>query len=229
MIDPELTKAQFWATHYWLLMENDEVEASDLVEPLFGLRPDLVSKYYEQLVRPAEAAKVMSVSLEAEFGVGVDYARSRDAGDLVRFYITHPTYRQPELLGYYSPHFALPAFRWNELKHIHSSASDTVEGAAAALLMFPATYLANDEVAEASKALTMWWKDLGYVKVAGSDDLIRNAVEHRRVPDVRWRHDPTLGWITDGQYSFRNPTTLMCAFSKQRFDRVAHLLSAIGA
>jgi hypothetical protein len=226
-VDAELQKPEFWATHYFLLIGDEENESSDLVQPIFGIEANKLYKYYESFVKPPESARMLSVGLDGGFGVGVAYVDCGESGNEMRFYITHSA-PYHELLGHDSPHFALPAFRWEEVKKIHASVKDKTIAAAAALLVFPATYITvEDSESDVSSHLSQWWKDLPYVKVTNISTLVRDVIANRTVSEIKWWIDPKLGWINDGRYSFRNPKTLMCEFSETRFERMHQFLSAL--
>src|SRR5712672_633658 len=162
-MDTELAKPEFWVTHYYLLLGDEERDSSDLVQPIFGIEAGKLYKYYERLVQPAAKARVLSVSLDGGYGVGVEYVDCGEDGNAVRFYISHASWARPELVGHDSPHFALPAFRWEEVKKVHAGVKDKSEAAAAGLLLFPATHITPDDSQDDVAArLSRWWEDLPY-------------------------------------------------------------------
>src|SRR5262245_35727818 len=212
-MDPELAKREFWAAHYYLLLAAEERESSDLVEPLFGLPNSALEAYYfGQLVRPESDAHPLWLPLRDGYSAGVEYADCGDDGHEVRFFLSHESWDEPELLGFDSPHFALPAFRWDELVLLHAALATQVDrrAPAAALLLFPAVYVtAADMSYDVKEHLQEWWRTLTYLSPADPELLVRNVVAYRDNPDVRWRKDEKLGWINDSIYSFRNPNAHM--------------------
>src|SRR5713226_989279 len=126
-MDSELRKPEFWATHYFLLIGDEERESSELVQLIFGIEAEKLYKYYERLAQPAANARVLSIGLDTGYGVGVEYLNCGEDGNEIRFYITHASWERPEFLGHDSPHFALPAFRWEEVKKVHACVKDKAE------------------------------------------------------------------------------------------------------
>jgi hypothetical protein len=231
-MDRELERSEFWAAHYYLLMA-DAGESSELVEPIFGLPNRVVEEYYSELVQPDTKAHPLWLPLLDGYSAGVEYVNCGDDGHEVRFAISHPSWEDREPLGFDSPHFALPAFRWQELTLLHRALEKCVGrsvGATAGLLLFPAVYLtSDDDVRDARQHLLGWWGELPYVSLSDATVLVENTVANRHNPDVRWWEDETLGWINDSIYSFRNPRTRMCAFSERRFARMREFFSRVEA
>jgi len=231
--DAELETPELWVAHYYLLLADDENESSDLVEPLFGISEDRIEEYYlGHLVQPEATARTLWLPLLDGFSAGVQYADCGDDGHEVRYFLHHAPWSEPELLGFDSAHFALPAFRWDEVTLVHAALREqgTAQASAAALFLFPATYLtSSEEQAEAESRLAEWWKTLSVIRPRAIDTLAKNVAAYRFSPEVRWSVDAKLGWINDGMYSFRNPRTEMCAFSERRFERVRSFLAPLGA
>ena len=221
---PTLQRPEFWAAHYYLLIADDEHDSQELVEPIFGFTDTQITDYYlNELVQPDEIASPLWLPLGRDFSVGVVYADCGDDGNEVRYLLDHPSWSEPELIGFDSPHFALPALRWEEIVLLHSAmrADNALEASAVALLMFPATYLTSAaQQAEAQNWLTAWWKNFPVIQPKAIETLVRNIVAYRTVPEVRWWHDAALGWITNDVNSLRNPDTRMRPLSQQRFERV---------
>jgi hypothetical protein len=227
----ELERREFWATHYYLLLAEEEHDSEELVEPIFGVSSEAVETYYlKELVRPAAKGSPHWLDLLAGARVGVEYAGDGDGGTEVRFLVNRDSWEGSELLGYDSGHFALPAFRWPELEAIHRAVavSDPAKAAAAALLLFPATYVTNDEDSgRIQEHLVSWWRTLGFARPEFVERLACNTAAYRSVPEVRWHLDATLGWINDSVYSLRNPQTRMCAFEERRFLRVKEFMTEV--
>src|SRR5262249_25072524 len=115
-MDPRLKDPRFWAAHYYLLLEDEEQASRELVEPLLGISAKAVEDYYfGELVKPEDVAQTVWLPLKSDFRVGVEYVDCEDDGHEVRYRLDHAAWSEPELLGFDSAHFALPAFRWQEL------------------------------------------------------------------------------------------------------------------
>jgi hypothetical protein len=225
-----LRRPEFWATHYYNIVGNEHHESGELINVVFGLTNERLDEYYFSLVRPEERALLITVAVLRYYDVGVQYVDCHEHGTQVRYSLGHEQWPQRELLGYDSPHFALPAFRWAEVdliaRAVEQSSPD--HAAMARLLLFPAVSLTRqDDTDVVTRTLLAGWKQLGLTHSGHEQALIRSAVENRLDPELTWSHDPELGWINDGIYSFRNPNTLMTRFDAKRFARIRDLWVAI--
>lgn len=221
-----LTDPRFWAMHYYLLIGTEEIDTGELIEPFFGVSNETVNDYYVRefdISGPEEIWPYLEVSVRDGCTVQVEYAGTASE---TRFYINHEKWSQPVCLGYESGHFALPAFRWSEVEAIRRACAG-INAARALLLVFPAVWICTvDDANEIRSALVEAWGQIGVIKSDRLEELANQIIEHRSA-EVRWWTDPRLGWITDGQYSFRNPKTLMCEFYEDRFAKVAAFLAGI--
>jgi hypothetical protein len=66
-----------------------------------------------------------------------------------------------------------------------------------------------------------------YRGVCDVDLLVGDPIENQSC-EITWRRDAQLAWINAGDYSFRNPKTIMTDFSARRFKWVAQFLAALG-
>src|SRR6185295_3540078 len=107
-----LNDSRFWAAHYYLLLADDEHDSAELIQPLFGISAEKLYEYYfNELVKPDGQATPIWLPLGNGYQVGVEYAECGEDGHEVRYFLGHSDGSAPELLGFDSPHFALPAFR----------------------------------------------------------------------------------------------------------------------
>ncbi len=181
-------------------------------------------------MKPDGRGEAITIDLPHGYSAEVEYVHRGDAGNEVRFGVGHASWNGPERLGYDGAHFALPAFRWQELTLLDAAITRHAgadSAAASCLLLFPGAYVASDEEGnEARQQLADWWHDLPYVRVKDVSLLAASAAAYRRV-DVRWRIDEALGWINDSPYSFRNPKSAMPPFSERRFACLREFLAAM--
>lgn len=223
-MDSALKNPAFWANHYYLLMADFEECDSVLLNRFFGLTEQVLEAFYRSVVDKGP----LGMALGAGLGLALEYADCGEDGTEARFHITGEQPPFDEVLGYESPSFALPAFRWEEIRQICASQADPARAATAGLLCFRAAKLSNDkEAADATHHLLRWWDDMPWVRVYHAEQLVHNIVANSLWKNFAWRQDSELGWINDGDYSFRNPGTLMCPFSAERFENVRRFFSAL--
>jgi hypothetical protein len=225
-----LADPRFWATHYYLLVGNDEIAPAEIIESIFGVTNDAANEFYSK-----EFEKVPGVSgdwprlriaIGGDYCVDVEYAGEPDYE--TRFYINCERWPQAVCLGYQSGHFALPALRWHEVSQIACKASG-IEGAQSLLLLFPSVYICgSDDRALVHATLREAWAQLALASKIQLDEMIDQTIDYQSI-EVKWWTDATLGWINDGRYSFRNPKTRMCEFDVTRFSRVQELFAEIGS
>lgn len=228
--ESELCKPEFWATHYHELVGDEDRDSGEVIQAIFRFAEQELEDYYFTLLRPETEARYLSLAVMEGFSLGVQYVDCGEDGTEVRYSIKHADWNNWELLGYDSPHFALPVFRWAEISRIAQviEGRSADEAATAVLLLFPATYLSmSDDPSEVEHEIARHWDRLSLPHQAVEEGLIRRVVERQTVSDINWKEDSRLGWITDGHYSFRNPQTLMATFKLERFARMASFLKAL--
>jgi hypothetical protein len=225
---------EFWASHYYLLIEDEEYESNELIQPFFGISCEAVEHFYSETLVYSDGdpfAEPVRLPLIHGFSLEVENADCGDRGHEERYFINHSSWEKPELLGYQSPHSALPAFRWSEIELISNALhkdSRPIEGAIALLLLFPAVWLTSGEnVSSVSERLKREWNNLSLIDASIFDRLVSNIIDCTPVTEIAWWEDRELGWINDGQYSFRNPKTLMCEFAERRFRHVSEFFGGI--
>jgi len=218
---------RFWAAHYYLLIGDDDHDSGELVESLFGLRDEALQAYYfGDLVKPDDQSTPLWLPLAHGYQAGVQYADCGDDGHEVRYLLGHATWPEPELVGFDSPHFALPAFRWQELVQMHD-ALGPVLGSLAATLLFAGTYVTDaDDEEQVVATFADWWTSHPILVPPQPRRVAANAAAYRRIPGFSWRYDEELGWINDELNSLRNPETRMRTFSRDRFERVRSFFTA---
>ena len=234
MAEPLLRRPEFWASHYFLILCDEEHDSLEMVEQIFGVPPDAVDRFYSQyLVHPADDDQPPQISLPLfdGFELQVDSVNCDDEYHELRYFLHRHSWEQPELLGYASGHFALPAFRWTEIdslsRALHRVLADEVVASSALLLLFPSVWITpSDDPAYLSQRLAQAWSALDFLQIRDLDSLIRFSIAHP-AEDLAWWNDPRLGWINNGMYSFRNPETLMCKFSERRFQRVSEFIASV--
>jgi hypothetical protein len=142
-----------------------------------------------------------------------------------RYLLQHPSWPEPELLGYASGEFALPALRWREAFQIAMCCFDPITtlrpSPMALALLFPAVWITSaDDRNQLHATLIAAWQTLGFVRASAIEAFVSQIIRHQAI-DIYWQYDSSLGWINDGRYSLRNPTTLMRQFDTNRFVRIA--------
>jgi hypothetical protein len=212
--DARLNRPEFWAAHFYQLLDSPDRPARSLLEPVFGVGYEAMHSFIEdELERAEDAEDLVELEVSEHAAVAVSYVDCGDSGSEQRFYVTLGDWDEWELAGYDSPHFALPAFRWEELV-----ALDRVHPAVM-LLLLPAASIPDTGVD--LEPLREAWKRHPLIRAADPMDLTEHVAHKLRQRRVQWWKDDELGWINDGRYSLRNPGTRMSGFSKGRFERMS--------
>lgn len=221
---PYFNRPEFWATHYDLVIGTEDRDAESFLEPFFGVDPDAVFEFSEnELVKPDGTFELLPVEVSDEASVAVEFVDCGDDGNELRYYITLSAWDDWELVGYDSPHFALPAFRWPELCAMGQ------RSATAFLLVLPSVWLEPDDQNEATiERIENEWRLLGIVEASATRQLAQQIVDNLSDRDVHWFEDARHGWINDGRYSFRNPETRMTEYSETRFQRIREFFRSLG-
>lgn len=69
------------------------------------------------------------------------------------------------------------------------------------------------------------WADAGVLKPSQVDELVRRLLW---ASELRWRLDPELGWVNNGEHSLRNPDDGDWR-EVDGFRRFARFLAAVGS
>src|SRR5260370_11143297 len=140
----------FWAMWYSLQIGTDEVDGSEFMQPFFGLSNDAVDEFYLENFSNANTQApwaLIRIPLPKGYSLELQFAGQPYCED--RYILAQSSWHSSVLLGYHSGHFALPAFRWQEVMAIGKSVALTSliesDRLAAPLLFFPGVYLKNDE------------------------------------------------------------------------------------
>lgn len=230
-IDPsnELQRPEFWALHYSEIVGIEYRGSSVMMEAVFGFPYARLHEYFTAIYKPEGEEYLITVPTVVGYDVGVQVVDCGESGAETRYSIGHGKWPEREYLGYNSPHFALPAFRWTEIAQIARAIEPQSpdNAARAMLLLFPATYLTNtDDPDLVEESLLRSWRQIKLPDNGRAKALIRSAVENQRDSELEWRDDSDLGWINNGEYSFRNPSTGMASFDPRRFARVRAFLAS---
>ena len=199
----------FWAIHF-----NEQTGGEFLVEDFFGLTlTDLEVFWRENLSDsvPGEPDKYpcyrFAFPLVTGYSAIVEYrACPEDFG--IDFYIHRPSWSQPLLLGSKEGHFTLPAFRWSEIMRIADAVqteNENVRRAALPLLCSGVWPTEDDDLDLMQTRLSAAWGELGVVKQGRLDDMVARMLEQDCGYDVHWRYEAGMGWVTDSEWSLRNP------------------------
>src|ERR1051326_1365049 len=184
-----LALPEFWAALYYHRLGSDEADPEEFWEPFFGMTATVVNDFYDRELSAKSDNKErprIEIPLVQGFSFRVEFIGDPD--DETRFIINHSSWDVPTVLGHEGGHFALPAFRWSEIKAIRTSLGKK-EGAVALLLALPGTELTEgDEETEVKSILQAAWKELGFVRPQSIGGLVQQVVEHSR-SDVHWRLD----------------------------------------
>ena len=228
----------FWATYYHELLPTEEADNADCIEPYFGVSATAVNQFFldelcvRRFAEPSGSAMPwvsIAIDLPENFMLQIVFADDSEYEE--RYLLQHPTWSEPELLGYASGSFALPALRWREVVQSATCCFDPMgslrPSPTALALLFPAIWITPaDDYNEIYATLAAAWRALGIVRAAAIESFVTQIMAHNAI-DVRWRYDQTLGWINDSLYSLRNPNTRMRPFDAQHFARLEqfrHLL-----
>ncbi len=223
-----LKDPRFWAMHYYLHLGTDEQDASDFVEPYFGITFSAMNDFYAEVVPQNDASlpwPYLEVPICDGYSIQVEYAGVPIHE--TRYLIHHESWSAPLFLGHESGHFALPVFRWREIMAA-SRACESVNSPLIILLLRPSALRTEaDDAVAMKRELTTAWDSLGVLCPNRTEELVDQLVPEEPWNNRGWLFDDDLGWISQSDYSFRNPKTLMCSFDRERFRKVAEFLNAI--
>jgi hypothetical protein len=228
------TNPLFWAAHHHEILADDDHDTRELIEPIFGLEADDVTDFYmNEHVQPEGDSTPLFLPIADGHSIAVETVDRGAHGHEQRFYVTHESWPTATLVGYHSPHFALPAFRWDEVRAIAAAASRNhgpTAQSAAMLLLLPSVYFTDaDDLDAAERTVRDAWKTLPHIEVRNPELAAELSVASLSADEVRWWRDPRLGWINDGKYSLRNPTSALGrTLGEDRFARIDSFLAVMG-
>ena len=215
----------FWASHYYLLSHDADRDETELCEELFGISPDALNEFYTSIL--STNGSIMpwpyfqlrlpnSTFIEVEYADAAEYQTRYKLGDAAGTMIA----------GYNSGHFSLPAFRWCEIKQIARAMGYERQWAQSLLLLLPGAHLREEERQDAMTEMGRALACLGLFQQNNFDRLLANVTENLIV-NIDWYKDDCLGWINEGGYSQRNPSSLLSTLSDGDFFRIEAFFAAL--
>jgi ribulose bisphosphate carboxylase small subunit len=225
-----LASRLFWAMWYYLQIGTDDQDGSELVQTLFGVSNDDVNQFFLTEIDPDKAKErsiCVRIPLRRGFALGIEFD-----SDEHRYVVSNDSWKSTIVLGYHSGHFALPAFRWQEIKSIGrfiaKFAIDPWHRRSGHLLFFPGVYLTSeDDIDEVRVSLLREWQTLGAANMEQVGMLVDQIIDNL-TNEILWHNDSELGWTNNGRYSLRNPETRMCAFDLEKFRRISEFMDMVG-
>jgi hypothetical protein len=207
---PELlSHSAFWAVHMWNVTRGPIATAdSDLADAAFNLPTDTIEEFYTRELSDENQWPHFLVRLPRGFSIEVEYANAPEDNEVI-YRISHGEWVSGIRVGKGGGHWMLPAFRWTELLQIARSIDETQAAGPAAsqalLLLFPAAWLTgDDDLEEVRQHLHDAWIRLGLVPGVDTGLLVDQLIAASG-SDVQWRRREGLGWVNDGENSYRNP------------------------
>jgi hypothetical protein len=139
-----------------------------------------------------------NVVVELHFPAGFAWRVQFDPAPAIHYALAHPDLAEPIELGYRDPHFKLPILRWAEVDALarHLPPHERV------LLLSTAWRAPDEERGPVMELVTRVLREAEVLHPEAIAELVERLVEPI---DVRWRLDPALGWVNDGNHSVRNP------------------------
>jgi len=224
---------EFWAAHYANLLAEEGAQTSDVIRKVFGLDPPTVYAHYQRhmLHPPSVRHATAPVQVARDCMVVADCVDYGVDGYAIVYLVNCADWPAPEVLGYESPHWALPALRLEELAVI-CKATVISNGSACAvlavLLLMPGVWLTDSTEERGGRDMVSAALDgmlAGFL--ARPDEFVARLVRSQS-KHVNWHRDRQLGWINDGPYSLRNPRSDMWKASPGRFDRIREFIDRVG-
>ena len=223
-----LANPAFWGMYYYDVLGPQPCDVSEGADPVFGPSYAQISGLYsDYFVADDPPWPYIHVPVTDAYGITIEFG-----DDGVRYSLDlHQSQRLT--LGQTGAAPELPAFRWSEIERISDSlkpaAKNPVSQAACLLLLFQATYLTpDDDPLRAEGRLTSAWGQTGIAEGPAIRALAARTMMAAR-SSVRWRNDPALGWVNDGEYSRRNPHQGVKPYSAAQFAFIQRFFHSIGS
>jgi len=227
-----LANPLFWAAYYHELLSATDVDSAEFLEPYFGVSVEAVDQFFvDELCRSAHTRSAapdsswvsITMPLPEKFDLHLVFADAANYEQ--RYLLTHPAWSAPELLGYACGEFALPALRWHEIVQVALCCLDSTTSVRpsplALVLLFPAMWLApSDDRSQIHALLVTAWQKLGIIRPSMVQAFVSQIISYQ-ISTLEWWHDQRMGWINNGEYSLRNPNTLMRQFAVVHFARIS--------
>ncbi len=213
-----LSERRFWALEFSEFLQTEECETPYI--EYFGISSKERNNYhlqqfdkrYEEGIWPFVRINLdQQRYIEIEYAAGIEYQ--------TRFWIGQGDRRV--ILGYNSGHFSFPAFRIEEIMSL-SSYWENTNGAAAAILLLTGVYLPKVEPKYVEFISSLFAKLPGITK--DSQIIAQAFAEGSVVSRVKWKKDRKLGWTNNGEYSQRNPSSVMSTLSNSDFEFIDSFL-----
>jgi hypothetical protein len=210
-----LQNPTFWAIYYYShIVTKGEEDTYDIIEALFDCE-----------LFGLVADETLSIPFPQDYAWHIEFESSTPG---IYHTLTHPTFDEPLSLGYDDPHCMLPILRWPEVAPLAQCAQRSndleLDPHAFTLLFFPLASLTEaEDMAQVRQTLSQAWLGLGLPPADNIPELIKRTVwlsqtmndDFQFIP-VEWHYDNTLGWITNANHSYRNPTN---SWSPDDFSR----------
>lgn len=213
-----LDEPMFWLGHLCSCAQSEEAQ-----ELLLGADYDAVGDFQQSLWERAEWP-TFTIPLPDDHRLHVVYRTfADDAG--IDYLLHHSSWEQAELLAQDDGHFMGPGLSWSELIAAAENGlpgGSTTDPVARLLLLLPAfgdTELPDDAVDRLTDALR------GLTGVESPELLAAALLDHQGAPGPAGWTTAGHGFsVSDGDYSFRNPTNRF-ALPADRLARVAAALA----
>jgi hypothetical protein len=218
-----LNNKTFWITYYFTILEDEEIETEESADLFFGLKTGEIDRFYSTILNQNKTMQTwpfVEIPIDERFSLGIEYAGIPDYE--IRFFINNKAWNVPMVIGYKSDHFSLPVLRWDELRRISRLAGGENEFTIL-LLFLPGIYITDtDNYIEIKGTIEHAWSTLNIFQYKEIELLTGKIIKHQK-ENIHWWEDEQLGWINNGQYSFRNPKNEMHKFDKCLFERISIL------
>lgn len=215
-----LQQPAFWRLYYGYQIAVDEGEnPDDILRSIFGVGDRTENPLHDQLFgldvdphgdRCDEVDAPIWNVLTLPFADGFSWHIRFAATPGIYHYLSHADVPEKVCLGYDSTNFMLPILRWPEVLHMIGGLHNywqwvqpPIDEQYLVPLLAPITWLTeNDDAEDIRTRFREAWNALDILDSRHLDLL----VERFLLPvDVRWEQSETYGWVTNSEFSFRNP------------------------
>jgi hypothetical protein len=230
-----LANPLFWAAYYLHdidLAMQDEERADNFIERIWGVSLEEVLRLHNEFltVIPPERGSPevwtgIEVPLPDAFFLQVVWP------DDVQYRLGRSSWSDTVLLGYEGGCYSLPALRWKEVilvdRCLELSSQNDAHRRMGVPLFFPTTWIGSgDEALMVRERLIGCWRSFGLVREQYAEEFVDLVLASHRF-DTTWRHDPTLGWVNDSQYSRRNPVANEREVETGSFGRIREFVDML--
>lgn len=219
-VSDALSDPRFWAWQLSAHLSSDEVEEE--AGECLGFSADELEAFHEEFLEARFSAGVwpfIRFPIQKNRFVEIEFAASIELQE--RFWIGDSGTQQRVLLGYHSPHFSLPAFRFEELLKLDARFGRAGVPRAALLLLLSACYVPKFSGPPHDLAVELF-ATLPGVKKRTARSMAKGLGQNLTVPDLAWKRDRKLGWVNNWKYSQRSPAGLMSVLGTDEFAFIAN-------